>query len=171
MQPDTSAISKSSYFAGLTASELTAFINDASSGRAHLKSIAQAIRDAGLVHSLILRGEKYPPLPKRLRSRPVLFVVGDDLYTAMGPDAFHRKSLRRAFRGVRLVVIHCAEASAQHYDVATAVALAAGKSIIIESQPSHEKEWLAFVGHHAPQASIIMVTPNCASYSYQQGNA
>jgi hypothetical protein len=89
----------------------------------------------------------------------------------MGPKAFHKKSLIKIFKGTGLIVLHCAAPLPEHYEEAVGAAIVTGRSVIIESQPTHEKEWFAFIVKHAPTASLIFISPNAPRHPQQAGSA
>jgi hypothetical protein len=137
----------------------------------HLAPIYVGMRDHRLLQSMILRGAKLRSIPKRYKRCPHVFVIGDDLLDAKGPKAFHKGSLLRVFNGAGLIFLHCAKAQPEHYEEAVAAAIKTGRSVIIESQPTHEKEWLAFVLKYAPMTKFRFCTPNAVHYPPQAGRA
>jgi len=69
------------------------------------------------------------------------------------------------------VIIHAAKPTLGDYGAAVEASLSGEVAVIIETQPSHETEWLAYVSKKAPRAVVLMVTPNTANYAHQPGNA
>ena len=157
----------------LTASHsiLNQAIDNLSPHTRHLAPIYVGMRDHRLLKSIILRGNKLRSIPKRYKGCPHVFVIGDDLLDAKGPKAFHKKSLLRTFKGAGLIVLHCAKPLPEHYEMAVSAAILDGRAVIIESQPTHEKEWLAFVLENAPMTEFRFVTPNAVHYPPQAGSA
>ena len=90
----------------------------------HLIPIYRAVRDHGIVLSGLERDEIFSSIPKKLRKRPLLLLIADDLATAEGPQAFHKKSLRKAFALADLVAIHASGPEARQYQTFAANAAA-----------------------------------------------
>ena len=137
----------------------------------HLAPIYAGMRDHRLLQSIVIRGIKLRSIPKRYNECPHVFVIGDDLLDAKGPKAFHKKSLLRVFNGAGLIYLHCAKARPEHYEEAVVAAIKSGHSVIVESQPTHEKEWLSFILKYAPMANLRFATPNAVHYPPQAGRA
>ena len=65
------------------------------------------------------------------KERPTIFLVGDDLGWAVGPDGFHMPSVRRAIRSsVAFSVISCAPL-AEAYAMPAAKVVARGDNVMI----------------------------------------
>jgi hypothetical protein len=132
----------------------------------HLRPLADAL-EKGLYIAM-------QPVGSRLRKptpRPALVLLGDDLACAEGPDAFSNRSLRLMLDGARAVLVQVAAPDQWHYSAMADIALAFGKAVIIETQPSHETEWLAAVSRFAPSAALRLITPRVAQYAAPGGTA
>jgi hypothetical protein len=140
-------------------------------GAEHLRPIWEAIRDVGLGLTIVPQGGKLGLLSKRARQRPRITIVGDDLYSAMGPDGFSKKTLGRVFNDAAAVFL-MSGLRVEAYAAAVADAVLLGHHvIIIETRVEQETKWLAHVYKHAPVARLIIATPNLANYSQQRGRA
>jgi len=137
----------------------------------HLTPVMDAIKNDGMAFLLLPRGAGATQIPKPVKRRPRLFIIGDDFLTAEGPKGFSAKSLKGVLRGVKRIIIHAAKTTPKEYGMAVEATLAGMPAVIIETQPSHETEWLAYVTKKAPRAKVLMVTPNTANYAHQPGNA
>ena len=137
----------------------------------HFRPVYEAVRDSGLAYTMILPGQRQHRRPKKLQGRPLLLIIGDDLELAEGPTAFNEKTLKWGLRGAASIIIHAAAPKAAHYAGAVEAALRFQKSVIIETRPSHEIEWLKFVGRHAPKTPHLIITPNSAQYQNEGGSA
>ncbi len=137
----------------------------------HFRPVYEAVRDSGLAYAMVLSGHRQYRRPKKLRGQPLLLIVGDDLDVAQGPTAFNEKILKWVLRGAASVIIHAAAPKAAHYAGAVKIALLFQKSVLIETRPSHEVEWLKFVGRHAPEIPNLVITPNSAQWQNEAGTA
>lgn len=137
----------------------------------HFAPILVAMRDRGLVGKFFVRGHKLPLFHRSEKTNPKVVVICDNLFTAMGPNAFHRKSLRRILPNAGRIVLHCAAPLPQHYEFATNEALTKGSAVIIESMPERESEWFAFILKNTPRYNLTVITPNSLKYASQSGSA
>ncbi len=141
----------------------------------HYARLLDAAREYGVGLAFLPRGGRYRALPEALLGRPVVFVVADDYggeRGSIGPSGFDNKTLKRVLGGARAILLHAAAAEPWQYGAAAhAAMLSAGKAIIIETQPEHETEWLKVVSQHAPDAAILVITPEIAKYGPAQGRA
>jgi len=127
---------------------------------AHLRPILAAIRDHGAIFGVIPQSRKAFKVPAHT-GRPVIVIIGDDLHEALGPQGFHTKSLRRAISGAcGLVIVSSGAEVAPYAGAAALAALTGGKTAIVETQPEWELAWLEFARRHAPDAPVLISTPN-----------
>jgi hypothetical protein len=133
----------------------------------HLIPVHDAINTAALALSVISPG-KTVDIPG---TGPKLQILGDDLHIARGPKAFPRKTLRAVLGKAERVMIHAAAPSAQHYAAAVETATRGLRTVIIETQPSHEQEWLSYVLRKVPKAGVLIISPNAARYGGVAGTA
>lgn len=101
----------------------------------------------------------HPPKGKR---RNHLTILGDDLYTSQGPKAFKRALLEKTLRSASHVMIVSGAPLPILYDGAVDAAMEFGPCVIIETQPLHEKEWLAEVQKQS-RASIMVSSPTVSA--------
>ena len=99
--------------------------------------------------------------PFRLpENRPVVLVVGDDLDTSLGPDGFHKPSLRRVLRRAAGVAVMAGAPRPEPYALAAEAALTFGATmVLIECREITEGDWNAFVATAAPRVPRLIVTP------------
>lgn len=123
----------------------------------HLRPIVKAVRD----HDVDMAFARQQAGPFRLPNevRPVIIMVGDDMDSAMGPPGFHLPSIRRCIRGAHAFAVI---SGAPHPDVYTALALAAvatrRNTMIIETRPEQEIQWVTLVQKLAPKRFIWLST-------------
>ncbi len=133
----------------------------------HLVPVHDAINTAAMALSVISPGKTV----NINGTGPKLQILGDDLHIALGPKAFPRKTLRAVLGRAERVMIHAAAPSPQHYAAAVETAKMGLRTVIIETQPSREKEWLSYVLRKVPKAGVLIISPNAASYSGVVGTA
>lgn len=123
-------------------------------GPQHWRPIYMAVRDFGVQLAIIEQraGAFRPPTDK-----PVLMVVGDDVAVPLGPAGFHRKSLRHFIGRCHAVVVVSCEPLVPLY--AMAASCAAGwrrDTLLIESQPRWEQDWIDLVKASNPAAKLVV---------------
>lgn len=124
-------------------------------GHAHLRPIYAAMRSGGVGLILVRqRIGQFPP-PKK---RPFVAIVGDDTDRSLGPADFHRKSIRRLAAITHGVVVMSCELVPSVYATTAAVARLGVSTLIVETRPEHEGEWLDFVKEAAPTANLLICT-------------
>ena len=81
-------------------------------------------------------------------------IVGDDFLLAEGPDAFHRKSLRKMLGRAAFVGVVPSKPEREFYGRAIKAALdAKGWAVLVETQEGQRDPWLRFLARHA-KASV-----------------
>lgn len=122
----------------------------------HLRPILLAVRDSNVGWATVTQRSGRFDLP---RCRPSIVVIGDDLDISMGPDGFHRKSIRRALARCKLIAVVASEALPGPYEAAARMAADQRRdAMVIETRPEHEMHWLALVHREAPAAKLIIAT-------------
>jgi hypothetical protein len=117
----------------------------------HLADVAVAITK-GMAFAVIPAGQPFPFI-RHDEKRPMLFVVGDDCTLADGPDAFHRKTLRRLLgRAVFVGILPGAPERAFYGRAAKAAMASRGWAVLIETQPQQREAWIRFAARHAKAA-------------------
>src|SRR5689334_1425767 len=118
-------------------------------GRApHLADVAVAITK-GLAFVVLPASEPFPFIHHD-ETRPMLFVVGDDLTLADGPAAFHRKTLRKLLGRAVFVGVLPGAPDRAFYGRAVKAALASrGWAVLVETQPQQRDAWVRFAARHA----------------------
>ena len=125
---------------------------------AHWRPLLEAVRDRGvIIFSVAQRAGPFrPPYSKQ---HPLIALIGDDTDVALGPDGFHKKSLRRLMGSASAGII---VASAPVVGVYETAAFIAGsfrqKVFIIETRPEQEIPWAQFSEDAAPHLSLLIST-------------
>ena len=121
----------------------------------HLAPLYAAARDHGCILAMVLQGAgRFDPPPA---GRPAIIVIGDDLDQALGPAAFHAKSLRRLLKGVRLVAVVACEAVPEIYTSAARHAVLLRQNVVIvETRPEQEIAWITLIRSIEPQAAVLV---------------
>ena len=122
----------------------------------HLRPIMTAVRDHGCQFCIVLQniGRFSPPT-----ARPTILLIGDDLDAALGPNAFHQKSLKRYIRRCRSAVIVSCEPLDDVYFAAATIAIAARRDVlIVETRLEYEEAWRSLIQTVAPDISMLIAT-------------
>lgn len=118
----------------------------------HTQRIEAAVL-AGEIDLLIvtnLTGQN-TPFPVPMPDRPCIVFIGDDMQRALGPRAFHRKSLKMLVCAVESVVLVASGPITKVYDDALDVARSKRRPVVIlETLPVAEWDWVNFLERHAP---------------------
>src|SRR3954469_8174711 len=123
----------------------------------HLADLVAGVAE-GLNWAIIPAGMPFPFI-RADESRANLFIVGDDFTLATGPEAFHRKTLRRILGRACFVGIVPGAPVRAFYGRAISAALASrGWSVLIETQPQERDAWLRFAARHA-RAAVELPEP------------
>ena len=131
---------------------------------AHLRPLYQACRDGRAGFVFVAQGRARFRIPCGL---PHVVLVGDDMTAALGPGAFHARSLRRYLATCRAVVIIACEPLPALYAEACAWARDKRQNVaIIETRPEREAEWLAVVREAGrPDMTLALGTPTPAGHA------
>ena len=121
----------------------------------HLRPLLVAARDAGVRLCMVAQGRHRFDLPTRY---PTVLLVGDDMHVSMGPDGFHRQSLRRFIRACRCAVIVSSAPLIEPYAAAAASAALGMNVILVETRLSHEQVWRSFIESERPDVSLFIST-------------
>lgn len=121
----------------------------------HLRPLLVAARDGGVRLCLVAQGRRRFDLPARY---PTILLVGDDMHVSMGPDGFHRKSLRRFIRTCRCAVIVSSAPLIEPYAAAAASAAMGMNTILVETRLSHEQVWRSFIESEQPGVPLFIST-------------
>ena len=121
----------------------------------HLAPLFVAARDHGCAVLFVPQhAGRFDPPP---RGKPTIIAIGDDLAQALGPAAFHAKSLRRALKGVRLAVVVACEPLPEAYEAAARHAVGLRKNVVIvETLPEQEIAWVNLIRSIAPDTAFIL---------------
>lgn len=115
---------------------------------AHLRPAYQAARDGTAGFVFVAQGWDRFEVPSGL---PQILLIGDDLNAALGPAAFHARSVRRYLATCRAAVIVAAEPIPSLYWDAYARAVERRENVVIvETRPEREAEWLDLIRAAAP---------------------
>ncbi len=121
----------------------------------HLAPLYEAARDFGCLLAMVPQGAG--PFDAPPAGRPAIVIIGDDLDQALGPSAFHAKSLRRLLRGVRLAAVVACEPLPEIYAEAARHAVVLRKNVVIvETRPEHEIAWFNLIKSIAPDAALVL---------------
>lgn len=127
-----------------------------SHGPEHLRGVYRCVRDGGIGLATVPQRAGRFDIPT---GRPHIVIIGDDMHQALGPSAFHRKSVRRFAARCRTASIVACEALELLY---TAPALAAmgmrWDGIVIETLPRWEAAWAELIREANPRVSLMIGT-------------
>ena len=123
----------------------------------HMADLAAAT-SAGLAWAVLPANAPFPFIKEDER-RAFLFIVGDDFLLAEGPDAFHRKTLRKMLGRAVFAGIVPGKPEREFYGRAIKAALdAKGWAVVVETQEGQRAAWLRFLARHAKAAVEISGT-------------
>jgi hypothetical protein len=121
----------------------------------HLRPLMIAVRDYGIELCVVPQGKEPFDPPG---NRPTVLIVGDDMFEAKGPTAFHRPSLVRFVKRCRAAVIVAAEPVVPACAAAATMAAIGLSAIIVETQPEHEADWKAALDAINPDLDHVLCT-------------
>lgn len=122
----------------------------------HMRPILLAVRDHGIAWATIPQHAGRFEIPT---GKSFVAILGDDLHVAMGPDGFHRESVRAVLARSSFVSIVAAEPLPLAYAAPASAAVGLRlNGTIIETRPEFELRWLDIVKAEAPRAQIILVS-------------
>jgi hypothetical protein len=122
----------------------------------HLRSLLTAVRDYGIGLCVVPQGKEPFDPPT---NRPHVTIVGDDMFEAKGPAAFHRRSIIRFARRCKGAVIVACSPIERPYACAAASAVGLGHDVIlIETRPTFEADWKTFLEAANRDLAFIIAT-------------
>ena len=121
----------------------------------HLAPLYKAARDHGCVVGIVPQGVgPFEPPPA---DRPAIIILGDDLHDALGPAAFHAKSLRQVLKDIRLAAVVACEPLPEIYESAARHAVLLRKNVVIvETRAEQEIAWVNLIRSIAPDTAFII---------------
>jgi len=124
----------------------------------HLLPIVKAVRDYDVDMLFVPQGSGSFRLPTK-HPRPVIYIVGDDFESALGPAGFHLPSLRRTIRGSHCFAVVSSAPQADAYTTMAVTAAATRRStVIIETRIEQEIPWMHMIQKLAPKRFIWLAT-------------
>lgn len=124
----------------------------------HLRPVLEAIRDLRLAMMFVPQVAEPFRIPRNAHL-PTLTIVGDDFDSALGPDAFHMPSLRRAVRTSKAFAVVSSAATVDVYSCAVqTAAILRVNTLLVETRPEQEIPWLALIQQLAPRRPIWLST-------------
>lgn len=121
----------------------------------HLAPIYQAVR----------RGADYAPVLQNAGAfafkfeRPTIVLFGDDGEKCFGPNAFEPASVERVLGKISMAAVIACEPLPKLY---TAMAIGAmmkrAHTLIVETRPEHEADWIERIRNSRPDISIMVGT-------------
>ena len=123
----------------------------------HLKPICKAVADYGCRFAVVAQRSGRFRFPAS--EGPMITLIADDLDAALGPDGFHRKSLRRLIREAGCAVIVSSGPEERVYQTAAATAVVMRQPVVlIETRIEQELPWLDFVQKTKPGLPTLVST-------------
>lgn len=125
----------------------------------HLNPVFEAVRDFSV--SVLIAPQSKDSLDEALGDArdASIVIVGDDTNRALGPDGFHKTSMRRLFQlATETAVISSAPPEHVYAGMATLAALARRFVVIVETRPEQEIAWVEFIQAANPNLSILLAT-------------
>jgi len=127
----------------------------ASYGAVHLRPVYAVMRSSGT--ALLLIQQRLGRFDMPTRSGWVALVL-DDTDRALGPSAFHSKSMRRLIQAATHIAIIASDIVPGVYATAAGVAAMGLRCLIIETLPEYEAAWLHLVEREAPRTKPLLCT-------------
>jgi hypothetical protein len=125
----------------------------------HLNPVFKAVRDFGV--SALIAPQCRDSLDEALdEARDAsIVIIGDDTDRALGPDGFHKPSMRRLFQlATETAVISSAPPEHVYAAMSTLAALGRRFVVIVETRPEQEIAWVEFIQAANPNLPILLVT-------------
>ncbi len=125
----------------------------------HLNPVFEAVRDFGV--SVLIAPQCRDSLDEALdEARDAsIVIIGDDTDRALGPDGFHKPSMRRLLqRATETAVISSAPPEHVYAAMSTLAALGRRFVVIVETRPEQEIAWVEFIQAANPNLPILLVT-------------
>jgi hypothetical protein len=125
-------------------------------GDARLVPLLRAVRDDRATVLQYDRPQPIPDIPARLRGRPLIAIICDDLGTSYGPSTYDSRALRWLCERARAFIVASALPPVEWYERAAAAAISNGAAVIVDTLRDHEFAWIAYAGHFAPRCSPMV---------------
>lgn len=125
---------------------------------AHLRPVIQAVRDDRI--GMLFIGQSADPfrLP-RDPQRSAIIIIGDDMHRAVGPEGFHLPSVRRIIRACSAFAVVSSAAPPDVYEaMASTAAVTRCNTLLIETRPECEIQWLSLIQKLVPRRPVILAT-------------
>ena len=118
-----------------------------------LRPILTMIRDGGInLYAIPPGGDEFDPST----DKPAIVLI-DDTIEPRGPNAFHRKSLRRFVERCRSAVIGACEPLPGAYAVAAvSAAVLRLNVVIVETMPEYQAAWTAALDAINPDLALLL---------------
>lgn len=125
-------------------------------GPLHLRGIYRCIRDGGIGFATVPQRAGRFDMPT---DRPHVVILGDDMHAALGPAAFHRKSVRRFAARCRTAAIVACEALPVLYTGPALTAMSMRwDGLIVETLPRWEASWADLIRQANPSITLLIGT-------------
>jgi len=125
---------------------------------AHLRPVIKAVRDHNVDMLFVPQGSSAFRMAPR-HPRPVIYIIGDDFDCAHGPEGFHMPSVRRAIRqSLSFAVISSAPQADAYAAMAISAAAARCSTVIVETRPEQEIQWIKLIQKLAPKRFVWLAT-------------
>lgn len=126
-------------------------------GPSYYAPLLKSVRDLNL--GLYFVQQNCWPFDLPIQNRPVVTLIGDDTEKAIGPNGFHRKSLRRLVRWAdNAVMVACAPAPALYACASIMATCLRFKTLIIETRLEQEQAWIDWVTAANPEIRLLIGT-------------
>jgi hypothetical protein len=121
-----------------------------------LVPLLRAVRDHGATLLQYLHPQPIPELPTRIRTRPVIAIISDDLGTSYGPWAYDSRALRWLCERAGAFIIASALPPEEWYQRAADAALSRGAAIIVDTLRDEELAWMGHAAYFSPDAQLLI---------------
>lgn len=122
----------------------------------HWRPLLKVVRDEGCGLLMVGQGRERFDVPQ---DRPSVLVIGDDLAAALGPSAFHERSLRRYLPRCRAgIVVACEPLPALYWEVCNWARTKREDVVIVETRLEREAEWLDLLRTSSPGIALCLGT-------------
>lgn len=128
----------------------------ARTGSPHLRPIYTAMLEGGVAFLFVTQQSGRFGVEGR---GGFVALIGDDTDRALGPDGFHRKSIRRLVRQVQSIAIIASDIEPTAYAASAALARMGFGALIVETRPEQEGAWFETLRAAAPRTPIVLITP------------
>lgn len=123
-------------------------------GPLHLRDLYRAVRDYGISFATVTQHAGRFAFPS---DKPVVALLGDDMHQALGPTAFHRKSVRRFVASCKAAVIVACEAQPRFYMAAAVTAAVLRQNVVVvETRSEHEADWFDLLREINPSINMLV---------------